>query len=370
MESISGETVTPWLIAIAIAAAVLLGLEVVKWLARLWGEHPTHRDLTRAIPARLLGRTKNALLFIVVVFIGSLVLELPARVEMIVRLVAIAAAVLQVGLWGNDLIGLIATRYQERAVLLLGGAPTPGTIYALRFLASLALWAVLLLVGLDNFGVEITTLVAGLGIGGIAVALAAQSVLGDLFASLVILLDRPFVVGDFIVLGDHSGTVQRIGIKTTRIRLLSGEQLVVPNGDLVNSPVRNFRRLEERRIVFGLGLVYSTTAEQMERALTIVREAIERQEPVRFDRAHFKDYGDSSLNIEAVYFVLAPEYLTFMNVQQAINLEILRRFNEEGFDFAFLSRTVHVQGADGVTVSHPEGGGDATRRGTGRRART
>jgi small-conductance mechanosensitive channel len=345
---IDGQTVLDWLIAIAVGVGVLLVLEIVKWVARRYQRRTDNDGTLRELPAKLIGSTQNYTLVIVAIFTASFALELTPTVQRAIHGGALAVMLLQAGLWANGVLLFAAQRMQARAAVEPEGGLAPGTIYAVRFLANLALWTLLLLVALDNVGVQITTLVAGLGIGGIAVALAAQSVLGDLFASLVIVLDRPFVVGDFIILGDFMGSVERIGIKTTRVRSLSGEQIIFPNHDLVSSRVRNYKRMLERRIVFSLGLVYGTTADRMQRAVQIVREAIEHQQPnTRFDRAHFNAFGDFSLNIEAVYYVLSPDYLVYMNVQQAINLELLQRFGDEGLDFAFPTQTVYVEGVAG-----------------------
>jgi small-conductance mechanosensitive channel len=224
------------------------------------------------------------------------------------------------------------------------------TIGALRFIAKLVLWTAVLLLALDNLGLDITTLVAGLGVGGIAVALALQSVLGDLFASLSIVLDKPFVIGDFIIVGDFLGTVEHIGLKTTRVRSLSGEQLVFSNGDLLSSRIRNYKRMAERRIVFGFGVVYQTPAEQLEAIPGMVREFIESLEKTRFDRAHFKGFGNFSLDFEVVYYVLVPDYNIYMDIQQQINLALYRRFEQDGIEFAYPTQTLYVMG---------QGGGDA-----------
>jgi len=202
---------------------------------------------------------------------------------------------------------------------------------------------VILLLALDNMGVDITALIAGLGIGGIAVALALQNVLGDLFASLSIVLDKPFVIGDFIIVDDLLGTVERIGLKTTRVRSLYGEQLVFSNSDLLNSRIRNYKRMFERRILFSIGVTYQTPHEKLATIPGIIREVIESQEQVRFDRAHFKEYGDSALKFEIVYYVLVPDYNTHMDIQQAINLAIVRRFEEEKIEFAFPTQTLYLK---------------------------
>ncbi len=217
------------------------------------------------------------------------------------------------------------------------------TITFLGFVARIILWVIVLLLILDNLGVNITGLVAGLGIGGIAVALAVQNVLGDLLASLSIVLDKPFVIGDFVVVDSLSGTIEHIGLKTTRIRSLSGEQLIFSNNDLLKSRIRNYKRMSERRVVFGFGVVYQTSLDKLKSIKEIVSDIIRKEENARFDRVHFKEYGDSSLNFEVVYFVTNPEYSTYMDVQEAINQEIFRRFEEEGIEFAYPTQTLLIQ---------------------------
>jgi len=208
------------------------------------------------------------------------------------------------------------------------------------------MWVLVLLLVLDNLGVQVTALVAGLGIGGIAIALAAQSVLGDLFASFVIVVDKPFKEGDFIIVGDLMGSVEHVGIKTTRVRSLWGEQLVFSNSDLTSSRIRNFGLMQQRRILFSVGVTYDTAPDAVERIPEMIREAVESQELTRFDRAHFSGYGDSSLDMEVVYYVLSGDYNVYMDIQQGINLALLRRFTDEGIDFAFPTRTLHVYGEE------------------------
>ena len=179
-------------------------------------------------------------------------------------------------------------------------------------------------------------------VGGIAVALASQNILGDLFASLSILFDKPFVVGDFIIVGDMMGTVERVGLKTTRVRSLSGEQLVFSNNDLLSSRIKNYKRMEERRVVFTLGVTYQTNAERLESIPGIIREPIAQEEKVRFDRSHFKGYGDFALLFETVYWVTEPDYNLYMDIQQKINLELFRHFEKQGIEFAYPTQTIHL----------------------------
>lgn len=198
------------------------------------------------------------------------------------------------------------------------------------------------LVALDNVGVNVTALVAGLGIGGIAVALAAQNVLGDLFASLAIVLDRPFVLGDSIAVDTFQGTVESIGVKTTRLRSLSGEELVFSNSDLLKGPIRNYKRMTERRVLFNVGVAYDTPRETVARIPGMLREIVESQSPVRVDRAHFKSLGDSALVFEVVYFVLTPDYSRYMDIQQAVNLAILEQFAQQQIEIAYPTQRVLI----------------------------
>jgi small-conductance mechanosensitive channel len=202
---------------------------------------------------------------------------------------------------------------------------------------------VVVLFALDNVGIKVTALVAGLGVGGIAIALAVQNILGDLFASLSIVLDKPFVVGDFVILGEFMGNVEHVGLKTTRVRSLSGEQIVFSNNDLLSSRLRNFGRLRERRALFTLGVTYQTPREKLQKIPGMIKQAIESIEKTRFDRSHFKSYGAFSLDFETVYYVLGADYALYMDIQQKINLQIHEMFENEGIEFAYPTQTVFVE---------------------------
>lgn len=209
-------------------------------------------------------------------------------------------------------------------------------------LVNILVWVVGIMFLLNNLGFNITSVIAGLGIGGIAIALAAQAVLGDLFSYFVIFFDRPFEVGDFLVVGDKVGSVEYIGIKTTRIRALGGEQLVFHNTDLTNSRIHNYKKMEKRRVVFSIGVTYQTSADQLEEIPKIVKKIIETQKDTVFDRGHFATFGDFSLNFEFVYYVLSADYTQYMDIQQAINLNIYRAFEERGIEFAYPTQTLFM----------------------------
>jgi small-conductance mechanosensitive channel len=206
---------------------------------------------------------------------------------------------------------------------------------------------VVLLVALDNLGIDVTALVAGLGIGGVAVALSVQNILGDLFASLSIILDKPFVIGDFLIIDDYMGSVEYVGLKTTRVRSLSGEQLIFSNSDLLKSRIRNYGRMFERRVVFSIGVTYDTPREKLRRIPGIIQKAIEAEDKTRFDRSHFMKYGDYSLQFETVYYVLSADYNSYMDIQQAIYFAIHEAFEQEQIEFAYPTQTLFVAKAAG-----------------------
>ncbi|MEX0649520.1 MAG: mechanosensitive ion channel family protein [Candidatus Andersenbacteria bacterium] len=209
-------------------------------------------------------------------------------------------------------------------------------------ISRIVLWSLAILFVLSNVGVNITSLIAGLGIGGIAVALAAQSVLGDLFSSLAIYFDRPFEVGDYIVSGEVSGTVKKVGIKTTRIKALSGEEIVVPNKNITDSRIKNYKRMTERRVSMELGVEYSTPHEKMKEIPSLIQAIIERTKDLRFSRVHFKAFGDSALIFEVIYHVESKEYDLYMDRQQEVLLGIKEMFEQQNIRMAFPTQTVHL----------------------------
>lgn len=274
------------------------------------------------------------------IYIGSQTLTLTPAVSNTISKLVIISLLIQGAIWGVSIVTYFLEKYKKQK--LQDDAAGLTTFSALGFIARLVVWTFVLLLILDNLGVNITTLVAGLGVGGIAVALALQNILGDLFASLSIVLDKPFVIGDFIIIDNYLGTIEYIGLKTTRIRSLSGEQLVFSNTDLLQSRIRNFKRMFERRVVFGIGVTYQTPAEKLAQIPKMIKAIVESKDPVRFDRSHFKDYGDFSLNFETVYWVKSPDYNVYMDIQQAINLELYSKFAAEGIEFAYPTQTLFM----------------------------
>lgn len=203
-------------------------------------------------------------------------------------------------------------------------------------------WTVAILLILDNFGVKISTLIAGLGIGGVAIALATQAILKDLFSYFIIFFDRPFEIGDFIIVGEYMGVVDHIGIKTTRLLSLGGEQIVFSNTDLTDSRVRNYKRMAKRRVIFKLGVTYQSTSQQLKEIPKLIEESITNIDDTIFDRAHFFSYGDFSLDFEIVYYVVGNDYGKYMNIQQEINLKIKEEFEKRNIEFAYPTQTLFV----------------------------
>jgi small-conductance mechanosensitive channel len=263
---------------------------------------------------------------------GARALELGEPAQRMLNSLFTIACFWQLGVWIAAAIGIWIDRRRQHT--LTENRAAAGSLGIIRFIANVLIWALVLLATLDNLGINITALVAGLGIGGVAVALALQNVLGDLFASLAIALDRPFVIGDFLEIDAFLGSVENIGIKTTRLRSLDGEQIIMSNSNLLSSRVRNFGRMTERRVAFGTSVGYETPVEMLERIPALLREIVKAQKDVRFDRSHFQKHGVSSLDFETVYYVTTPDFNRYMDIQQTINLALHRKFLELSVPFA------------------------------------
>ncbi|MCW7539183.1 mechanosensitive ion channel family protein [Aquabacterium sp. A7-Y] len=340
-----GITLANWALVIGATVVSYLAMMTALRLARRHAETLQQQDSQHVggLLVDLLSRTNRGLVALVAVLIGVGLLDLPERWSERVGHLWFIALALQFALWANRLVSLALSRYIERHAssgMTQVGASATLMSWGLRTL----LWTVVLLAMLSNMGVNITAFVASLGVGGIAVALAVQNILGDLFASLSIAVDKPFEVGDFIVVGGVSGSVEHVGVKSTRIRALSGEQVVMSNTDLLKQTVSNYKRLAERRIAFKFGVTYDTSPEQAEAIPALVRRIIQGKPQLRFDRAHLQGFGESSLDYEVIYIVLDPSYNLYMDLQQSINLELMRGLKEMGVDFAFPTRTVVLAG--------------------------
>lgn len=342
-----GVPMSQWLVAAAAAFAAYVVMRTALGFAR--GRihqnaeaDPAVRGLGQVRPtlAQMLDATNGPLLSIASVLVGLSLLDLPARWSDRVAQLWYVTVALQLALWGARLIDVLMQRQLQRHAAPGSSPQATVSRTLIGWALNTALWAVVALAVLSNLGFNITAFVASLGIGGIAIALAAQNILGDLFASIAIALDKPFEVGDSINNGSVNGTVEHVGMKTTRLRSPSGEQIVVSNTELLKGSLRNFKRMSTRRIEFTVGVSYATTPEQAAAIPGVIRRVVEAQPQLVFDRAHFSKLGESSLDYVVVYIMQTANYGQYMDNQQAINIGLMREFAAMGVEFAFPTRTV------------------------------
>lgn len=340
-----GNTLSNWVIAIGIMAVTLVALRIARSMVlsklKVWSQRTnTHFD---DFLVALIDRFAVPFLYILGLYWGIKSLQLTPKVDRVVNV-----AILFAGTFFIVKLVIAAIAYLIKAYVgsQVDQSGRQKQARGIIILVNVVIWTIGILFLVDNLGYNITTIITGLGIGGIAIALATQAILGDLFSYFVIFFDKPFEIGDFIIVGDKMGSVEYVGIKTTRLRSLTGEQLVFSNTDLTNSRVHNYKRMEKRRIVFSFGVVYETPTDKLARISAIVKEIIEHEPDTQFDRAHFLSFGDFSLNFEVVYFVLSPDYNLYMDKQQSINLALAKAFEKESIYFAYPTQNVIVSYAD------------------------
>ena len=338
-----GNTVREYLTSAGVFVGVLLVLPIARAiiLRRLKAfSERTANDLDDLLHD-LLRRVVGPVVYLfTALYFGTLILTLPESLGLLVQSLLVIVLAIKVA---QVLQGLAA--YGVRKWTEQTSKEDPASAAMLKnvtWVVQLMIWAATVLFIFDNLGINITAVVASLGIGGVAVALAAQSVLGDAFSSFAIFLDKPFQVGDFIIVGDLLGTVEQVGFKTTRIRSLGGEQLIFSNSDLTSSRIKNYKRMRERRIVFSIGVVYQTPVEQVKAISPMIKRVVDEHEYARFDRAHFKSFGDFALIYEVVYYVLRPDYNTYMDVQQSMNFRLMEEFEKAGLEFAYPTQQLFV----------------------------
>jgi small-conductance mechanosensitive channel len=311
---------------------------------RKWRAASRMQPVAVEITALLIARTSRIFLWVLALWCASILLVFPSRIEHVIHVTIVFSFWFQVGLWAMAAVRYAIERRGRRAGAAGGSGADPtvsGSIDIIVFIAGLTIWTMALLLALDNLGVQIRPLLTGLGIGGVAVALAVQSVLGDVLASMSIALDKPFGIGDSLTLDDIQGTVEHIGVKSTRLRSVSGEQIILSNADVLKSRVRNFGRMRERRSAFRLNVTYDTPPDKLRAIPPAVRAVIEAQPNTRFDRCHFLAFGEWALQFEVVYFVTVSDYKTYADLQQTINLAILERFAALGVEIAFATHSLH-----------------------------
>lgn len=339
-----GNPVKLWMLSatlIVVSTTVLwaLKLAAVKRLTALAKRtHTVFDDML----VELLGRTRVPLIFVATVSPATDMLTLPPGLYGGLRLVSVVALLVQLAIWGNAFISLLADRYGRRTTADNGAGTT--ALSTMAVIARILLGLLLFLFLLDNLGVDVTALLAGLGIGGVIVALALQSFVADMLAAVSILVSKPFVVGEVIETPSATGSVEAVGLRATTIRTTSGEELIVPNKQLLGDVIRNHSRRSERRVEFRFGVAYDTPPDKLDQILSIAREAVGRHPLVRFERAHFRALRESSLEFDVVYVIASPDFVVSADIQQQINLDLVRRFDAEGISFARPVQVVEVKG--------------------------
>ncbi len=336
---IGGNTVSDYLVSLLIlvlgcAAVRFLGHPLFNRLLRLTRRTKTHTDDHFAVSIKkfLFPAAYTAIFYLAVIR-----LSLGVNVARLFVLAVIAAeTALGAGFLSSSAV-YVFKRYWGKK---MPGTDNPFGLKVIAASLRILIWGIALILFLDNMGFKVNTMIAGLGVGGIAIAFAAQSILADIFCFFTIFFDRPFEIGDFIIAGDKSGTVENIGVKTTRLRALSGEQLVFSNADLTGSRIQNFKTMEKRRVLFTLGVTYDTTHDKLALIPEIIKSVVGEVPDTLFGRAHFTAYGAYSLNFEIVYFVLSGDYDQYMDVNHQINLRIKEEFNARGIEFAYPTSTV------------------------------
>lgn len=341
-----GNTLQAWLIAAAITVVAYLVLWFVRRRLRI---RATRLAESYAYDGWILIRdlavsTKKFFLFALALYWAASALVLPVRIRDILHAAAVLIFLLQGGLWLGVLFRVGLDRWMRTRVRQDPAGLMMMTVVG--YMGRLVIWSLIFVLMLENLGVQVTALVTGLGIGGAAIALASQSILSDLFASLSIVSDQPFLLGDYIIVGDMQGTIEQIGMKTVRIRSLTGEQLIIPNHDLLQSRIRNFQRLQQRRAQFNFTVYPDVPVEKLAALPDAVKKIIEAQPQVRFERAHLQAFGDFGVRYEAAYYVLTPDYNLYMDTQQAINLELMRQMRADGLRIAYQKGLIGPEAGD------------------------
>ncbi len=337
---------------IGAASAVVLTLVLVgiRWgICRLLG---TGRDITtwQGFVGRMVKQTRTFFIVALSAHIAARIAAPPGALLSFIKLIFTIAAAIQGAVWVREFILALVDR---RAAIAEDKAALASASNIIRVLVNVVVWSLAFILVLDNLGVNVTALVAGLGVGGIAIGLAAQGIFADLFAALAILFDRPFRVGDAIRWGQVTGTVEAIGLKTVRIRSLTGEQVIVGNTKLLGDQISNLARIHERQVVMVVGVTYQTAPDLLERIPREIAAIAGRIPGVRFDRAHFVRFADSSLDFEIVFFSAGQAFAAMMDARHAVGLAILRRFGELGIDFAYPTQVAMIARADGRVIDPP-----------------
>ncbi len=340
-STLLGNSLRDWALALLAFAFTFMVLPLLRGFVSREARKHRGRELPTAIALllHLLEHTSQLVLLTVALFFAERILTLPDPLDGLFDRLIIISLWLQVGLWG-----MAAVRFALQRRTAAGHDPRlAGSLEIVIFVARLIVWAIVILLALDNLGVNVTTLVAGLGVGGIAIALAVQTVLGDLFASLSIALDKPFTIGDMLRIDDIEGNVEKIGIKSTRLRSVSGEQVILSNAELLKSRVRNLGRMQQRRALFSIRVAYDTPYEKLQQVPALVEAAVKQYARARFTHCRLKNLGESALEYEVLFFVPHEGSDELAEATDVVNLAIVRQFGNAGIGFAHPMRTVEMR---------------------------
>jgi len=341
-REVLGNVVGDYVAAIGIFIVLAVALKVIQWLMLLKLAalaKKTKTDIDDML-ITIVKSLKPAFYYIVAFFFAVRTIEFSVIGDKIINGIFVAIIAYQIVIALQILIDyVIKKKFTDSD----GDGVVDNSIVSLMSgMAKFALWAIGLLMVLTNLGVNVTGLVAGLGVGGLAIAFALQGVFADLFASFSIYLDKPFSVGDYIVIGEHRGNVEKIGIKTTRIRAPQGEEIVISNQELTSARVQNFKKLEERRVSVDFGVTYETSSEKLKKIPSIIKTIIENEKNLRFGRIHFTKFADSALIFSLIYHVSSSEYEVHLDAQQNMNFKIKEAFEREGIDMAYPTQTLYL----------------------------
>lgn len=340
-----------WIAAATAAVVIFVVSKGVTLYAR--SEKRSRKTRWLQIAVALTAKTGTFFIFMVSVTLSALTLKLSPTLDHAFSNIFFISMLLQFAGWSQVAIGFLFDAYFTRHD---HDHSSQATIDLFKFLVKTVVYSLLFLIGLKQLGVDISALVTGLGVGGIAIALAVQNILSDLFSSMTIVIDKPFVVGDSIMVDNLTGTVRNIGLKTTRLESTSGEQLVFANSDLLKSRIRNFKRMQQRRIEFRFRVSFDTPPAQLREIPTLIKQIIESKKDLLFDRCHLKEFGDWGLLFEYCYFVQSPDFNLYMDRQEAINLETIEAFQRAGISFALSTQkaSVGIISPRGSSVKNPD----------------
>ncbi len=335
-----GNTVLEYLISLVIIISGIIVIKIFRMFVlkflKNWSQQ-TDTTIDDFI-VRIVGKTLVPLIYYGIFYVSIQHLILPPSINKFSDILGVILLTILGILFLSSITDYTIRNYWLKKSTRLKEKSVRGILPAIKIF----IWGLGIIFLLDNLGFEISAVIAGLGLGGIAVAMASQAILKDLFSYFAILFDRPFEIGDFIIVGDLMGSVEQIGLKTTKLRSLSGEQLVFANTDLCNSRIRNYMRMKKRRVAFEIGLTYETGSAQLKKVPDLIKKIITDMDQVQFDRAHFSSYGEFSLIFEIVYYVLTSDYNLFMDIQQQINLKLKDEFEKNNIVFAYPTQTLHL----------------------------